>query len=79
MKNLLQKQSSSGQGPSASSNSGIEISEGLLGRVPDETESIADMMLFDSDVNVYGDSNVYIPEFDFRSRQVRNIPKGKKF
>ncbi len=36
-------------------------------------------MLFDSDVNVYGDANVYIPEFDYRSRKMVNIPKGKKF
>lgn len=27
-------------------------------------------MVFDSDVNVYGDSNVYIAPFDFRTRKV---------
>lgn len=62
-----------------SGNSGPEISEGLLGRVPEATESIAELMLFDSEVNVYGDSNVYIAEFDYRSRKMVNIPKGKKF
>jgi hypothetical protein len=36
-------------------------SEGLLGKVPERVESIAELMLFDSDINVYGDSNVYIP------------------
>ena len=56
-----------------------EVSEGLLGRVPENTESIANLMLFDSDVNVYGDSSVYIPEFDYKARKMVNIPKGKKF
>jgi hypothetical protein len=56
-----------------------EVSEGLLGRVPENTESIANLMLFDSDVNVYGDSSVYIPEFDYKARKMVSIPKGKKF
>lgn len=56
-----------------------EASEGLLGRVPEQTESIANLMLFDSDVNVYGDSSVYIPEFDYKARKMINAPKGKKF
>jgi hypothetical protein len=56
-----------------------EVSEGLLGRVPENTESIANLMLFDSDVNVYGDSSVYIPEFDYKARKMVNVPKGKKF
>lgn len=30
-------------------------SEGILGKVPEATESIAELMLFDSDINVYGD------------------------
>ena len=59
--------------------SGPEISEGLLGRVPEKTESIAELMLFDSDVNVYGDSNIYIEDFDIRSRKMVAIPKGKKY
>jgi hypothetical protein len=29
-------------------------------------------MLFDSDINVYGDSNVELPDFDFRTRKVYN-------
>jgi hypothetical protein len=58
---------------------GPEITEGLLGRVPEQTESIAELMLFDSDVNVYGDSNIYIEDFDARTRKMVAIPKaGKK-
>jgi hypothetical protein len=50
-----------------------------LGRVPEQTESIAELMLFDSDVNVYGDSNIYIEDFDARTRKMVAIPKaGKK-
>lgn len=49
----------------------LEQSEGLLGRVPENTESIAELMLFDSDINVYGDANVYIPEYDFKTRQTK--------
>lgn len=59
---------------------GPEISQGLLGRIPEQTESIAELMLFDSDVNVYGDQNVYIEDFDARTRKMVAIPKaGKKF
>lgn len=58
--------------------SGIQVSEGLLGRVPENTESLAEIMLFDSDINVYGDSNVYIPEFDFKNRVTKTMEKGKK-
>jgi hypothetical protein len=39
-----------------------EQAEGLLGRVPENTESIAELMLFDSDINVYGDSHVHLPD-----------------
>jgi hypothetical protein len=36
-------------------------------------------MLFDSDINVYGESNVYIPEFDFKNRVTKSYQKvGKK-
>ena len=53
------------------------MTEGLLGRVPETTESIAELMLFDSDINVYGESNVYIPEFDFKNRVIKPTNKGK--
>lgn len=58
-----------------------EVSEGLLGSVPVGTESIAELMLFDSDINVYGDSNVFIPEFDFKNRVVKQTYKqgSKKY
>ncbi len=36
-------------------------------------------MLFDSDINVYGDSDVYIPEFDFKTRATRVVDKKQKF
>jgi hypothetical protein len=68
-------------GPSHESSGGVtgpQVSEGLLGRVPENTESLAEIMLFDSDINVYGDSNVYIPEFDFKNRVTKAIQKGKK-
>ena len=47
--------------------------------MPENTESIAELMLFDSDVNVYGDSDVYIPEFDFKTRATRVVDKKQKF
>jgi hypothetical protein len=31
----------------------VHDSEGLLGRIPEGVESIAELMLWDSDVNVY--------------------------
>ena len=31
----------------------VEVSEGILGRIPENVESIAELMLQDSDVNVY--------------------------
>ena len=46
--------------------------------MPEGTESIAELMLFDSDINVYGDSNVYIPEFDFKNRVTKNAKIGKQ-
>jgi len=55
-----------------------EQSEGLLGKIPENTESIAELMLFDSDINVYGDSNVYIPEFDFKTRSTKPINKKQR-
>ena len=81
VRGMLQSQksgiSSAGKDPQSS---GPEISEGLLGRVPEQTESIAELMLFDSDVNVYGDSNIYIEDFDARTRKMVAIPKvGKKY
>ncbi len=81
MKNtLVQRQASTVPGVGSAMNppSTPEVSEGLLGRVPENTESIAELMLFDSDINVYGESNVYIPEFDFKNRVIKTMQKGKK-
>jgi len=36
-------------------------------------------MLFDSDINVYGDADVYIPEFDFKTRSTRPVDKKQRF
>jgi hypothetical protein len=46
--------------------------------MPEKTESIAELMLFDSDINVYGDANVYIPEFDFKTRSKKKMDWRKK-
>ena len=43
-------------------------SEGLLGRMPDDVESIAELMLQDSDVNVYQESKVVLKEEAFTIR-----------
>jgi hypothetical protein len=51
---------------------------GYLGKVPEDAESIAELMLFDSDINVYGDSNVFIPEFDFKARITKPVQRNKK-
>ena len=81
VRGVLQSQRSNMSSAKADSQStGPEISEGLLGRVPEQTESIAELMLFDSDVNVYGDQNVYIEDFDARTRKMVGVPKvGKKY
>lgn len=42
--------------------------EGFLGRVPDDIESIAELMLQDSDVNVYQQSKVVLKEEAFYIR-----------
>lgn len=42
--------------------------EGLLGRMPDDVESIAELMLQDSDVNVYQESKVVLKEEAFTIR-----------
>jgi hypothetical protein len=35
--------------------------EGILGKVPQNLESIAELLLFDSGINVYEDAYVYFP------------------
>jgi len=46
-------------------------SEGLLGKMPENVESVAELMLWDSDVNVYQDNKVVLKEEAF-------IIRGKK-
>ena len=55
-----------------------EQSQGLLGRIPEGTESVAELMLFDSDINVYGDSNIDLPDFDFKTRKVQSKKEKQK-
>lgn len=42
--------------------------DGLLGKVPDDVESIAELMLQDSDINVYQQSKVVLKEEAFYIR-----------
>jgi len=35
-------------------------------------------MMFDSDINVYGDANVYIPEYDFKTRSTKPVSRSKR-
>lgn len=46
----------------------VEVSEGILGRIPENVESIAELMLQDSDVNVYQESKVTLKEEAFTIR-----------
>lgn len=46
---------------------------GILGQKPNNIRSVAELMLFDSDINVYEDNNVAVPEaaeFNIRGRKV---------
>jgi len=47
------------------------VSEGILGRIPENVESIAELMLQDSDVNVYQESKVTLKEEAFTIRGKR--------
>jgi len=40
-------------------------SEGLLGKMPENVESVAELMLWESDVNVYQDNRVVLKEEAF--------------
>jgi hypothetical protein len=41
---------------------------GILGRLPDNVESVAEMMLWDSNVNVYQEQKVQLKEEAFNIR-----------
>ena len=55
--------------------------QGILGGVPENVSSVAELMLFDSDTNVYEDVNVIIPEtmeFNIRGRKKKVLSKKEK-
>lgn len=52
--------------------------EGLLGRVPEDVESIAELMLQDSDVNVYQQSKVVLKEEAFYIRGKKQKTAAQK-
>ena len=55
-----------------------ENQEGLLGRMPEGITSVAELMVHDSDINVYEDSNVVLPEsaeFNIRGRKQKVLSK----
>jgi len=51
---------------------------GILGKMPDNIESIAELMLFDSDVNVYQESKVVLKEEAFNIRGRKQKTKAQK-
>jgi hypothetical protein len=51
-------------------------SEGFLGKIPEGTESIAELMLWDSDVNVYQESKVVLKEEAFTIRGKKQKTKA---
>jgi hypothetical protein len=53
-------------------------SEGFLGKIPEGTESIAELMLWDSDVNVYQESKVVLKEEAFTIRGKKQKTKAQK-
>lgn len=52
--------------------------EGLLGRIPDDVESLAELMLQDSDVNVYQQSKVKLKEEGFTIRGKKQKTAAQK-
>ena len=52
--------------------------EGILGRIPDDVESIAELMLQDSDVNVYQQQKVVLREEGFTIRGKKQKTQEQK-
>lgn len=55
--------------------------EGLLGSQPETVTSVAELMLHDSDINVYDDNNVILPdnfEFNIRGKKQKVLSKKEK-
>mmetsp|Transcript_7268 Transcript_7268/g.6409 ORF Transcript_7268/g.6409 Transcript_7268/m.6409 type:complete len:84 (+) Transcript_7268:627-878(+) len=59
-----------------------ENSEGLFGKIPDSIESVAELMVFDSDINVYEDANVVFSDLDNKfldpRQRANKAVKGQK-
>ena len=52
--------------------------QGLLGRIPDDIESVAELMLQDSDINVYQENRVVLKEEAFTIRGKKQKTKIQK-
>jgi len=52
--------------------------EGILGKIPDNVESIAELMLFDSDVNVYQEKKVKLKQEAFNIRGMKKTTKVQR-
>ena len=56
--------------------------EGLFGKIPDNIESVAELMVFDSDINVYEDANVIFSDLDNKfldpRQRANKVVKGQK-
>ena len=52
--------------------------EGLLGKIPEGVESIAELMLWDSDVNVYSENRIKLKEEAFTIRGKKQKTKLQK-
>lgn len=53
-------------------------SQGILGKMPENVESIAELMLWDSDVNVYQESKVQLKEEAFNIRGKKQKTRAQK-
>ena len=56
----------------------INEKEGLLGKIPEGVESVAELMLWDSDVNVYSENKVKLKEEAFTIRGKKQKTKVQK-
>ena len=58
-----------------------EIQQGILGRMPDSITSVAELMVHDSDINVYEDKTVTVTsaaEFNIRGQVMKVLTKKEK-
>lgn len=62
-------------------NEGPKIEQGILGRAPETITSVAELMVFDSDINVYEDKKVTVSnaaEFNIRGQVTKVMTKKEK-